>query len=77
MARYYIETINEFKFIYIMSSENKHEKRGNRTSPWLVVGVIVLIVLLIVWLSIADLWGDTDVAAAVMPRLAFLAPLII
>lgn len=30
---------------------------------WLVIGVVVLIVLLFVWLSIADLWGDTDVAA--------------
>lgn len=30
---------------------------------WLYIGVAVLIVLLFVWLSIADLWGDTDVAA--------------
>lgn len=30
---------------------------------WLIIGVAVLIVLLFVWLSIADLWGDTDVAA--------------
>lgn len=28
---------------------------------WLIIGVAVLIVLLFVWLSIADLWGDTDV----------------
>ncbi len=30
---------------------------------WLVIGALVLIALLIVWLTIADLWGDTDVAA--------------
>ena len=30
---------------------------------WLIIGVIVLIVLLFVWLTVADLWGDTDVAA--------------
>lgn len=35
----------------------------NNVSAWIVIGVIVLIVLLIVWLTIADFWGDTDVAA--------------
>ena len=30
---------------------------------WLVIAVLVLIILLLVWLTIADLWGDTDVAA--------------
>ena len=30
---------------------------------WLIIGVIVLIVLLFVWLTVADLFGDTDVAA--------------
>lgn len=46
-----------------MASDNKNSSK--RT--WLAVGVIVLIVLLIVWLTIADLWGDTDVAAFVSP----------
>lgn len=27
------------------------------------VGVAVLIALLLIWLTIADIWGDTDVAA--------------
>ena len=39
----------------------KRKKRSN-TSVWLVAGVAVLIILLIVWLTVADLWGDTDVA---------------
>ena len=41
-----------------MSNENK-----NRISPWLYVGVAVLIALLLIWLTIADFFGDTDVAA--------------
>lgn len=40
-----------------------------KNKVWLVVGVIVLIVLLLVWLGIAFLWGDTDVAAFVAPHL--------
>ncbi len=36
-------------------------------SPWLVVGVLVLIALLIVWLTVADMTGSTDVNAIVMP----------
>lgn len=39
------------------------KKRENRTSVWTYIGVGVLIILLFTWLSIADLWGDTDVAA--------------
>ena len=38
------------------------EKKSS-VSMWLIIGVIVLIVLLFVWLTVADLWGDTDVAA--------------
>ena len=34
-------------------------------SPWLVV--LVLIALLIVWLTVADMTGSTDVNAIVMP----------
>ena len=36
-------------------------------SPWLVVGVLVLIALLIVWLTVSDMTGSTDVNAIVMP----------
>lgn len=42
--------------------EKKHERKS-KTNTWLVVGVIVLIVLLLLWLTIADFLGDTDVAA--------------
>lgn len=42
------------------------DKKNRKTSMWLIVGVVVLIALLIVWLTIADFFGDTDVAAAVV-----------
>lgn len=45
-----------------MSKEKK-----SRVSTWLVIGVLVLIALLLVWLTVADLLGDTDVAALIMP----------
>lgn len=38
-------------------------KPKKQTNTWLVVGVIVLIVLLLLWLTFADFLGDTDVAA--------------
>lgn len=44
-------------------------KDSKGVSTWLVIGAIVLIVLLLVWLSIADLFGDTDVAAFATPLL--------
>lgn len=43
--------------------ESKPKRRSNTL---LIVGVIVLIVLLIIWLTVADLSGDTDVAAQVI-----------
>ncbi len=42
------------------------QDKKSRTSAWLIIGVLVLIVLLIIWLTIADLFGDTDVAAQVI-----------
>lgn len=39
--------------------------KRNRTSVWLIIGALILIVLLLVWLTIADMWGDTDVAATI------------
>lgn len=39
----------------------------NRTSLWVAIGAIFLIILLIVWLTFADLTGDTDVAAFLAP----------
>lgn len=44
-----------------MASDRKHSSK----KLWLCVGVAVLIVLLIVWLTFAFLAGDTDVAASV------------
>ena len=45
-------------------------KRKNRTSVWVAIGAVFLIILLIIWLTFADLTGDTAVAA-------FLAPYIV
>lgn len=42
---------------------HREHRRYQRASLWIGIGAIVLIILLIVWLTIADLWGDTDVAA--------------
>lgn len=42
----------------------------NRVSIWVAIGAIFLIILLIIWLTFADLTGNTDVAA-------FLAPYIV
>lgn len=36
----------------------------NKTSVWMVIGVIILIVLLFGWLSLADMSGDTDVSSS-------------
>ncbi len=47
----------------------KTDKR-NRASVWVAIGAIFLIILLILWLTFADLTGNTDVAA-------FLAPYIV
>ncbi len=48
-----------------MSDADKKNK--NRTSLWVAIGAIVLIILLFVWLTYADLFGDTDVAAFIAP----------
>ena len=42
--------------------ESKNNNRG-RFSMWMYFGVGILILLLLVWLTIADFWGDTDVNA--------------
>ena len=38
-------------------------RRHRKQQLWISIGAVVLIVLLILWLTIADLWGDTDVDA--------------
>ena len=45
------------------------KKSKSGTTVWLVVGVVVLIILLFLWLTIADFFGDTDVASVIMPAL--------
>lgn len=44
--------------------------KTNRTSVWVAILAIFLIILLVIWLTFADLTGNTDVAA-------FLAPYIV
>lgn len=39
------------------------DKKNKKVNTWLVIGVIVLIGLLLLWLSVAEFTGDTDVAA--------------
>lgn len=51
-----------------MSSDSKRKNRTS-SSVWIALGAIVLIILLIIWLTVADFSGDTDVVAAVAPLL--------
>lgn len=53
-----------------LRDETQRSHRRYRTSLWLVLGVGLAIILLLIWLTIADLWGDTDVAVD------FIAPLL-
>ncbi|MDE7154306.1 MAG: hypothetical protein K2O00_07695 [Muribaculaceae bacterium] len=50
-------------------NERKRRSRVNKTSVWVAIGAVVLIILLIVWLTMADFFGDTDVAAMITPML--------
>lgn len=54
------------KIHYIMSD---FDSRRSRAKLWLAFGAIVLIILLIIWLTVANLAGDTDVAACLPPLL--------
>lgn len=48
---------------YYESEKERGRRPGKKMNLWLVVGVIVLVALLIIWLTEADIFGDTDVAA--------------
>lgn len=48
-------------------SDKKTNKAKRRASIWLIIGAICLIILLILWLTVADFLGDTDVAAFIAP----------
>lgn len=48
--------------------QDKQARRKNRyVNTWVAIGAIVLIILLIIWLTMADFFGDTDVAATILP----------
>ena len=56
-------------------NEHEHGERRERrrsVSLWASIGAVVLIILLIVWLTMADLWGDTDVAQFALPLASML-----
>lgn len=46
---------------------NARSKKPSRTPVWVAIGAIFLIILLIIWLTFADLTGNTDVAAYLAP----------
>lgn len=46
----------------------RHHRRRN-TNLWVAIGAVILIILLIIWLTVADFTGNTDVAAMVPPEL--------
>lgn len=41
----------------------RNDNRKNKTQVWISIGAVILIILLIIWLTMADLTGDTDVNA--------------
>jgi len=45
------------------NNSDRWMKRNNGLSIWAVIGVIILVILIFIWLTIADLLGDTGVAA--------------
>lgn len=49
-------------------NERERRARRRRKNIWLGIGVAVLIILLLVWLTWADLLGDTDVGNFVENR---------
>lgn len=51
----------------IGSRTHENERKGRRTKPLMVAGVVILIALLLFWLSWAFFLGDTDVAAFIAP----------
>lgn len=44
-------------------------KEKKSTTLWVAIGAVILIILLLIWLTVADFFGDTDVAAMVAPLL--------
>ena len=46
---------------------NTRTRKSSRTPVWVAIGAIFLIILLIIWLTFADLTGNTHVAAYLAP----------
>lgn len=46
---------------------SERKRKYSSMNIWLVIGVAVLVILLLVWMTIASMTGDTDVAAFVTP----------
>ncbi|MDE7427150.1 MAG: hypothetical protein K2M79_05065 [Muribaculaceae bacterium] len=46
---------------------NHNPRRRNKTSLWVAIGAVILIILLLVWLTVADFTGNTDVVAFMSP----------
>lgn len=46
-------------------------KKKTSNKLWVAIGAAFLIILLIIWLSVAVFTGDTDVAAFISPSLIF------
>ncbi len=51
--------------LFTMSRSSSNKK--SRTPIWVAICAIFLIILLIIWLTFADLTGNTDVAAFIAP----------
>lgn len=50
-------------------THSSERPKRSRTNIWIALGAIFLIILLILWLTFADLTGNTDVAAFISPVL--------
>ena len=66
------DVVNNYKIRFQRQSSKqlfimRDRKSKSGTSLWVAIGAVVLIILLIVWLTIADFFGDTDVAALITP----------
>ena len=58
-----------FKTFQLLTQTVMKKESKKTTSLWVAIGAIILIILLLVWLTFADFFGDTDVAAFIAPML--------
>ena len=50
-----------------IKQSRREQSRWRKINTWVAIGAVVLIILLILWLTMADAAGDTDVAAFIAP----------